>query len=116
MRVLITDTVGFIGFHLARLMLADTDLAGDSLSARAPFRTVNIGNSDKVRLEDFIDVIEQATGQAANRNYLDIQLSDVPAKWADGGLLRALTGYAPRTDIREGVAHFVEWYRGYHCD
>ena len=89
----------------------ETAVTGDSLSPVAPFRTVNIGNSDKVRLEDFIDAIEQATGQTATRNYLDMQPGDVPATWADASLLRALTGYTPKTDIQEGVARFVEWYR-----
>lgn len=87
---------------------------GDSLSPVAPFRIVNIGNSDKVRLEDFIDAIEQAVGKPAIRNYMDMQPGDVPATWADAELLRALTAYAPQTDIREGVKQFVAWYRDYY--
>lgn len=86
---------------------------GDSLSPVAPFRVVNIGNSDKVRLEDFIDAIEQELGKKAVRNYMDIQPGDVPATWADASLLRSLTGYAPQTDVREGVKRFVAWYRDY---
>jgi UDP-glucuronate 4-epimerase len=38
----------------------------------------------------------------------------VPATWADSGLIEALTGPLPRTDIREGVRHFVTWYRDYY--
>lgn len=87
---------------------------GDSLSPVAPFRVVNIGNSTKVRLEDFIAAIEAAVGKPAIRRYVDMQPGDVPATWADATLLRALTGYAPRTDVREGVAKFVAWYRGYY--
>jgi UDP-glucuronate 4-epimerase len=86
---------------------------GDSLSPVAPFRIVNIGNSDKVRLEDFIDAIEQELGKKAIRNYMDMQAGDVPATWADASLLRRLTGYAPQTEIREGVRRFVAWYREY---
>lgn len=82
----------------------------DSLSSVAPWREVNIGNSTKVRLEDFIDAIEAATGQKAIRNYMEMQPGDVPATWADCDLLRRLTGYAPKTDIREGVAAFVDWF------
>ena len=89
----------------------ETAVAGDSLSPVAPFRVVNIGNSDKVRLEDFIDAIEAATGRRAIRNYMDMQPGDVPATWADASLLKRLTGYAPQTDMREGVARFVDWYR-----
>ncbi|HHX88159.1 MAG TPA: UDP-glucuronate 5-epimerase, partial [Paracoccus sp.] len=57
------------------------------------------------------EAIEAATGRKAIRNYMEMQPGDVPATWADASLLRALTGYAPATDLREGVARFVEWYR-----
>ena len=43
---------------------------GDSLSPVAPHRVVNIGNSDKVRLMDFIDAIEHSLGLKAIRNYM----------------------------------------------
>ncbi len=86
---------------------------GDSLSPVAPFRVVNIGNSDKVRLLDFIDAIEVALGQKAKRNYMDMQMGDVPATWANAELLQKLTGYRPQTDFRDGIARFVEWYRQY---
>ena len=93
---------------------SETAVEGDSLSPVAPFRIVNIGNSTKVRLEDFIAAIEAATGRQAIRNDMDMQQGDVPATWADAGLLQRLTGYAPRTGVDEGVARFVEWYRDYH--
>lgn len=87
----------------------------DSLSPAAPFRIVNIGNNTSVRLEDFIDAIEQEVGRKAVRNYTEMQPGDVPATWADGSLLSRLTGYAPRTDIRDGVRQFVAWYRDYYA-
>ncbi|WP_127091182.1 NAD-dependent epimerase/dehydratase family protein [Aquabacter cavernae] len=87
---------------------------GDSLSPVAPFRIVNIGNSDKVRLLDFIDAIEDCLGKKAIRNYMEMQKGDVPATWADASLLQHLTGYRPNTDFRDGIARFVEWYRAYY--
>mgnify|MGYP000055666357 CR=1 FL=1 len=87
---------------------------GDSLSPVAPYRIVNIGNSEKVRLLDFIDAIEASLGRKANRNYMPMQLGDVPATWADAALLQRLTGYRPQTDFRDGVARFVEWFRDYY--
>jgi len=62
----------------------ETAVAGDSLSPVAPFRVVNIGNSTSIRLEEFIDAIEAATGRKAVRNYMEMQQGDVPATWADG--------------------------------
>jgi UDP-glucuronate 4-epimerase len=80
--------------------------AGDSLSAAAPFRVVNIGNSDKVRLMDFVPAI---------KHFLEMQKGDVPATWADASLLQTLTGFRPQTDVREGVRRFVAWYREYYA-
>ncbi|WP_300586191.1 NAD-dependent epimerase/dehydratase family protein [Marivita sp.] len=92
----------------------ETAVEGDTLSPAAPYRVVNIGNSDKVRLLDFIGAIEAETGIKAKRNYMEMQKGDVFATWADASLLRNLTGYAPKTDVREGVAKFVAWYRDYY--
>lgn len=88
--------------------------AYDSLSPAAPFRVVNIGNSDKVKLTDFIDAIEAECGREAVRNYMEMQKGDVPATWADATLLKELTGYVPQTGVEEGIRHFVAWYRDYY--
>lgn len=95
---------------------SETAVEGDSLSHVAPYRVVNIGNSDKVRLEDFIDAIEVATSKKAIRNYMDMQQGDVPATWADATLCQNLTGYSPKTNVVDGVARFVEWYISYIVD
>lgn len=86
----------------------------DSLSPVAPWRVVNIGNSDKVRLMDFITAIEAECGREAIKNFMPMQKGDVPATWADATLLKGLTGYAPRTDVRDGIRRFVAWYRDYY--
>lgn len=88
--------------------------AGDSLSPVAPFRVVNIGNSKSERLLDFVEAIEDALGQKTTRNYMEMQPGDVPATWANAALLETLTGYRPQTDMRDGVKHFVDWYRDYY--
>jgi UDP-glucuronate 4-epimerase len=86
---------------------------GDSLSPVAPWRVVNIGNSDAVQLTDFIEAIEEATGLKATRNLMPMQAGDVPATWADASLLKSLTGYQPKTDVRNGMKSFVRWYKFY---
>ncbi len=87
--------------------------AWDTLSPVAPFRVVNIGNSTSVRLTDFIAAIEDECARKAVRNLVAMQPGDVPATWADATLLSELTGYAPATDVRDGIAQFVRWYRDY---
>lgn len=87
---------------------------GDSLSPVAPWRVVNIGNSDAVQLMDFVEAIEEATGLKATLNLTPMQAGDVPATWADASLLKLLTGYQPKTKLRDGMKAFVNWYRVYH--
>jgi len=97
-----------------RPTVAEDVAEGDSLSPVAPWRVVNIGNSQPVQLGDMIGAIEDALGIKAKRNLMPMQAGDVPATWADAELLRTLTGYVPQTDIREGVQRFVAWYRDYY--
>ena len=86
----------------------------DSLSNVAPYRVVNIGNSSKIRLLDFIEAIEEVLGKKAIRNHMPMQKGDVSATWADTSLLRSLTGDTPQTNFKVGIASFIEWYRGYY--
>ncbi|GAB4282850.1 MAG: NAD-dependent epimerase/dehydratase family protein [Roseovarius sp.] len=111
----VDDLVRAIGLLIAAVPGGpETAVEGDSLSPAAPFRVVNIGNSDKVRLLDFIAAIEAACGGRARLNMMPMQLGDVPATWADCTLLQRLTGYRPQTPMAEGVARFVRWYRDHY--
>jgi len=85
----------------------------DSLSPVAPFRIVNIGNSKQVKMIDFIEALENCIGKKAIRNYMPMQKGDVKATWANIDLLKKLTGYTPKTDIRKGIKNFVDWYKSY---
>lgn len=112
---LVRGIAGLIGAIPKRPDEVEDIAPGDSLSPAAPFRVVNIGNSEKVRLLDFIDAIEVEIGKKAIRNYLPMQQGDVPVTWADASLLKVLTGYRPQTGFRDGVARFVHWYRDYYA-
>ena len=83
----------------------------DSKSLVAPFRVVNIGNSQPSKLLDFIEAIEKSIGIEAVKNLMPMQAGDVPATWADTTLLHDLTGYKPKMELSRGVQNFVNWYR-----
>lgn len=87
---------------------------GDSLSPAGPYRVVNIGNSTKIPLMDFVDEVENSLGIKPIINFMEMQKGDVPATYADASLLQNLTGYVPQTDVATGVKHFVKWYRDYY--
>jgi UDP-glucuronate 4-epimerase len=78
------------------------------------YRVLNIGNSDPVVLGDFIAAIEAALGMKATQRMLPIQPGDVPATCADVSALSELIAFTPRTDVRDGVRRFVDWYRAYY--
>ncbi len=84
--------------------------AEDTLSAIAPYRIVNIAGGAPVPLMDFIATVETCLDRKAKLNMMDMQPGDVPQTFADPSLLRALTGYTPDTDLKTGVAAFVDWY------
>jgi UDP-glucuronate 4-epimerase len=86
----------------------------DSLSPVAPFRIINIGNTNAVSLIDFVKAIECAVGVEAKKIFLPMQPGDVHATWANSNLLQSLTGYTCKTDISTGVKAFVEWYCSYY--
>jgi len=86
----------------------------DPARSRAPYRVFNIGNSAPEALMDFIGAIESALGMTAAKRLLPLQEGDVPATFADTAELEALVGFKPRTDVREGVRRFVQWYREYY--
>ena len=89
-------------------------LSRDSLSDVAPFRVVNIGNSQPVELMQYIGAIEKALGMAAKKRFLPMQAGDVQATFADTRLLRDLINVIPSTTIYVGVAEFVDWYKKYY--
>jgi len=110
----IDDLVIGIERLIAAVPGTEAAAAFDSLSPVAPWRVVNIGNGAPVQLMEFVAAIEAATGAEARKNLMPMQPGDVPATWADATLIEALTGPLPRTDIREGVRRFVDWYRDYY--
>jgi UDP-glucuronate 4-epimerase len=86
----------------------------DPGTSTAPYRLYNIGNSKSVPLMHLIAVLEQRLGVEAKKEFLPMQPGDVPETYADIDDLAREVGFRPRTDIEQGVAKFVEWYRGFY--
>lgn len=86
----------------------------DPATSWAPHRVFNIGNSNPTALMDYIEALESALGISATKQFLPMQLGDVPATAADTSALEAWTGFKPNTPIQEGVTRFVAWYREFY--
>jgi len=88
--------------------------APDPATSWAPYRVLNIGNSQPVELMAYIEALEQALGKTAAKNMLPLQDGDVEATYADTSELERLTGFSPKMQLTEGVRRFVDWYRSYN--
>ncbi len=86
----------------------------DPGTSYAPYRIYNIGNNNPVELLRFIQVLEEKIGRTAVKNFLPLQLGDVPATSADVDDLMHDVGFAPNTSIEQGIDRFVDWYRAYY--
>ena len=89
-------------------------IKNDSLSPVAPFRILNIGNTHKVYLLDFINALEKELGAKAIRNYMPMQKGDVQTTLSDTTLLKKLTRYKPKTRYKVGIKKFLSWYFSYY--
>jgi UDP-glucuronate 4-epimerase len=86
----------------------------DPATSNAPYRIFNVGNSDPVELNHFIEVLEGLLGMKAIRNNLPIQPGDVLSTSADTSDLEAAIGFRPQTSLEDGLSKFVKWYREYY--
>ena len=89
-------------------------LQPDPATATAPHRVFNIGNSQPTDLLRFIDVMEQALGKAAIKDFQPMQPGDVVATAANTQALEDGVGFRPSTPIEEGVDRFACWYREFY--
>ena len=86
----------------------------DSLSPVAPFRIVNIGNTKKVYLLDFISTLEKELDKKSIRNEMPMQKGDVQSTLSKTRLLKEIINYNPNTSYRFGIKKFIDWYRAYY--
>jgi UDP-glucuronate 4-epimerase len=86
----------------------------DPGTSSAPYRVFNIGNNQPTPLMDYIEALELAIGQTAQKNFMPMQPGDVPATAANTDALDAWVGFKPDTAVKVGVARFVQWYREYN--
>lgn len=91
-------------------------IQGDSISETAPYRIVNIGNSKSINLLDYITELENVIGKKAKKNFLPIQGGELVDTSSNIDLLKILTGFRPKKNLKEGILEFVNWYKEYYLN
>lgn len=85
-----------------------------SSSNIAPYKVYNIGNSNPVKLLDYIEAIENELGKKAIKEFLPMQPGDVPYTEADVSDLVRDFGYKPTTKVQDGIREFIKWYKKFY--
>lgn len=80
----------------------------------APYRIFNIGNNNPTSLMSYINALEKSLGIEAKKNYLPMQMGDVPATASSTDALNEWIGFKPNTPLHVGVENFVTWYKSYY--
>jgi UDP-glucuronate 4-epimerase len=80
----------------------------------APYRIFNIGNNNPTPLMSYIEALERALGIEAKKNYLPMQMGDVPATASNTDALNEWIGFKPNTPLSVGIENFVTWYKSYY--
>ena len=83
-------------------------------SSSAPYKLYNIGNNTPLPLMTFIEMIEDALGKKAEKNFMPMQDGDVVSTYADVSGLIDDFGYKPDTELANGIGKFVKWYREFY--
>ena len=74
------------------------------------YELLNLGKGHSESLLEFIELIESAVGQPAQKEMLPLQPGDMEATLADITLARTKLGYSPTTTLAEGIPRFVQWF------
>jgi len=77
-------------------------------------RIFNIGNSQPVKLLDFIEQIETQLEIKAKKNLMPMQQGDVNRTWADSRPLMQRYAYEPNVNIENGIKEYLMWFSEYY--
>lgn len=113
----IDDIVEGVIRTLDKVPSANENWSGDDpdpATSKAPYKLYNIGNNQPVELKHYIAVLEDCLGKKAIQNLLPLQMGDVPDTYADVEALVEDVDYKPQTQVEDGIANFVKWYKDYY--
>lgn len=89
-----------------------------------PYKLYNIGNSNPENLLDFVTILQEELIAAevlpadydfeAHKELVPMQAGDVPVTFADTSALEEDFGFKPKTELRDGLKSFAQWYKRYY--
>ena len=91
-----------------------TDIVDGVMAAtvrESGYEIFNLGESQTIRLDRLIELIENAVGKKAVIDRQPLQPGDVPITYADISKAQAKLGYQPKVKAEQGIPLFVDWFR-----
>ncbi len=80
----------------------------------AKFKLYNIGNSNPVKLMEFIYILERLLGKKAKIEFVEMQKGDVYKTFADIAEINKIFGFIPQTRLKDGLSKFVDWFINFY--
>jgi UDP-glucuronate 4-epimerase len=74
------------------------------------YEVINLGNSRTVSLAELVSGLEEVLGVQARLDRRPEESGDVPQTWADVSKAKSLLSYEPRTEFRDGLRSFHQWF------
>lgn len=85
-----------------------------SINSIAPFKIFNIGGNKPINLKFYIQTIENVLKKKAIKNFLPMQSGDVKYTHANLKEIKNWIQFKPKTNLKTGIKHFVNWYKNYY--
>jgi UDP-glucuronate 4-epimerase len=82
-------------------------------TADSVHRLFNIGNRRAELVTDLVEALEVSLGRRAIITHQPRPAADPVETCADIAALAELTGFSPKTSLRDGVPRFVAWFQGW---
>ena len=86
----------------------------DPKTSYCPYRVINVGGNNPIKLLKFIRYIEKELKQKAKIKYLPLQKGDVIKTQASPLWCKKIVGYIPKTKPSIGIKKFIKWYKEYY--
>ena len=80
----------------------------------APFKILNLGNGEKVKLMELIKEVENQLGKKAKINYMKFQKGDISSSLSKLTETKKYINYNPKISIKKGISLFISWYKKYY--
>ena len=78
------------------------------------YKIYNIGNGKKIKLLEYIKIIEKYLKKKSKKNYLALQKGDVIKTHCNNNLLKKDYKFKPTKNVKYGIKSFLEWFLSYY--